>query len=100
MRSSTAQRWGEVNKPVRSEEHTSELQSQSKLVCRLLLEKKNQSLRTFCFRPQQNPAACLASNRCSPRLPGTKPLSTSYLFHPTLRAANFARTKNPLPPGR
>src|SRR5688572_31792849 len=27
---------------VRSEEHTSELQSQSNLVCRLLLEKKNQ----------------------------------------------------------
>src|SRR6516165_1881936 len=26
-----------------SEEHTSELQSQSKLVCRLLLEKKNKS---------------------------------------------------------
>src|SRR2546430_11296240 len=28
---------------VRSEEHTSELQSQSNLVCRLLLEKKKQS---------------------------------------------------------
>src|SRR5688572_31284221 len=28
----------------RSEEHTSELQSQSKLVCRLLLEKKNRLL--------------------------------------------------------
>src|SRR5688572_31112048 len=28
----------------RSEEHTSELQSQSNLVCRLLLEKKNQFL--------------------------------------------------------
>src|SRR5688572_31930067 len=27
---------------LRSEEHTSELQSQSNLVCRLLLEKKNQ----------------------------------------------------------
>src|SRR5688572_32173668 len=27
-------------RPVRSEEHTSELQSQSNLVCRLLLEKK------------------------------------------------------------
>src|SRR2546427_3885651 len=27
--------------PQRSEEHTSELQSQSNLVCRLLLEKKN-----------------------------------------------------------
>src|SRR2546430_4203164 len=29
------------NGTVRSEEHTSELQSQSNLVCRLLLEKKN-----------------------------------------------------------
>src|SRR2546430_7147201 len=29
----------------RSEEHTSELQSQSNLVCRLLLEKKKQELR-------------------------------------------------------
>src|SRR2546430_10387959 len=30
--------------PARSEEHTSELQSQSNLVCRLLLEKKQQHL--------------------------------------------------------
>src|SRR2546430_9883832 len=30
----------------RSEEHTSELQSQSNLVCRLLLEKKKRGLRT------------------------------------------------------
>src|SRR5688572_31173596 len=30
------------DRKVRSEEHTSELQSQSNLVCRLLLEKKNQ----------------------------------------------------------
>src|SRR2546430_5399650 len=30
----------EVDDPLRSEEHTSELQSQSNLVCRLLLEKK------------------------------------------------------------
>src|SRR2546430_4449245 len=29
-------------RPLRSEEHTSELQSQSNLVCRLLLEKKKQ----------------------------------------------------------
>src|SRR2546427_6508413 len=28
-------------RPARSEEHTSELQSQSNIVCRLLLEKKN-----------------------------------------------------------
>src|SRR5437016_11081735 len=31
----------------RSEEHTSELQSLTKLVCRLLLEKKN--IRIYCF---------------------------------------------------
>src|SRR2546430_11013661 len=33
----------------RSEEHTSELQSQSNLVCRLLLEKKNNHKRQ-CYR--------------------------------------------------
>src|SRR2546427_2440320 len=38
-------RWGKArarpsDAPLRSEEHTSELQSQSNLVCRLLLEKK------------------------------------------------------------
>src|SRR2546430_6117807 len=32
---------------LRSEEHTSELQSQSNLVCRLLLEKKNKLSMTF-----------------------------------------------------
>src|SRR2546430_8634433 len=32
---------------VRSEEHTSELQSQSNLVCRLLLEKKKKKNRSF-----------------------------------------------------
>src|SRR2546427_13261757 len=32
---------GVLPESVRSEEHTSELQSQSNLVCRLLLEKKN-----------------------------------------------------------
>src|SRR2546430_11364561 len=34
----------------RSEEHTSELQSQSNLVCRLLLEKKTIIVRTFMSR--------------------------------------------------
>src|SRR5260221_909993 len=41
--------------PARSEEHTSELQSHSDLVCRLLLEKKNASTTTHsvapCYRP-------------------------------------------------
>src|SRR2546430_8493305 len=35
---------GPVHAKVRSEEHTSELQSQSNLVCRLLLEKKTNSV--------------------------------------------------------
>src|SRR5688572_32519223 len=41
----------EADAPVelsRSEEHTSELQSQSKLVCRLLLEKKNIASKVTC----------------------------------------------------
>src|SRR5688572_32471313 len=37
--------FGRTPKINRSEEHTSELQSQSNLVCRLLLEKKNKRAR-------------------------------------------------------
>src|SRR3712207_8970730 len=37
-----------VRGPSRSEEHTSELQSRQYLVCRLLLEKKNNMTRTLC----------------------------------------------------
>src|SRR2546430_12716751 len=44
-----------LNAVDRSEEHTSELQSQSNLVCRLLLEKKNtnpiDNLAVMIFRP-------------------------------------------------
>src|SRR5438309_3744149 len=35
---------------MRSEEHTSELQSQFHLVCRLLLEKKKEIVRIICAR--------------------------------------------------
>src|SRR2546426_2344780 len=35
--------------PVRSEEHTSELQSPCNLVCRLLLEKKKKKIVTFAY---------------------------------------------------
>src|SRR5438309_6881384 len=42
----------------RSEEHTSELQSQFHLVCRLLLEKK----KTQHIRNYTNPATCLAND--------------------------------------
>src|SRR5688572_31283262 len=40
-RCAPAARGTPVSRRARSEEHTSELQSQSNLVCRLLLEKKN-----------------------------------------------------------
>src|SRR2546430_8954966 len=40
-----AERIGDPKRVPRSEEHTSELQSQSNLVCRLLLEKKKKILR-------------------------------------------------------
>src|SRR5688572_31442863 len=36
----------EIKEKARSEEHTSELQSQSNLVCRLLLEKKKKKKKT------------------------------------------------------
>src|SRR3712207_7319266 len=37
----------------RSEEHTSELQSRQYLVCRLLLEKKNKSIRLVFFNQKK-----------------------------------------------
>src|SRR3989475_9521757 len=46
----------------RSEEHTSELQSQSNLVCRLLLEKKNRIRNEYSSRlyvPQNAPLSLL-----------------------------------------
>src|SRR2546430_12606480 len=42
----------EKNSRQRSEEHTSELQSQSNLVCRLLLEKKNTNTTLLSYTPQ------------------------------------------------
>src|SRR5688572_30897615 len=38
----------------RSEEHTSELQSQSNLVCRLLLEKKKKKKKTYNHRNKEH----------------------------------------------
>src|SRR2546430_8092895 len=44
-----------TNAQLRSEEHTSELQSQSNLVCRLLLEKKKESTRLLLPSPPLHP---------------------------------------------
>src|SRR2546427_3185028 len=48
--------WDEAVGAIRSEEHTSELQSQSNLVCRLLLEKKKQSTQHSCWSRTSKPA--------------------------------------------
>src|SRR6266567_4420935 len=42
----------------RSEEHTSELQSQSKLVCRLLLEKKKKAFINSRLTMNEQPLVC------------------------------------------
>src|SRR5688572_32428133 len=47
---------GSNGSPPRSEEHTSELQSQSNLVCRLLLEKKKNRIKSI---PMHNPLTIL-----------------------------------------
>src|SRR2546427_5756828 len=57
---------------VRSEEHTSELQSQSNLVCRLLLEKKKDWMSNSCtsaFPPRPSRLTLHIEYRTSPQLP-------------------------------
>src|SRR2546427_916147 len=46
---------GRRHPQTRSEEHTSELQSQSNLVCRLLLEKKKEKHRQPHYRDRHRP---------------------------------------------
>src|SRR2546430_9756423 len=53
----------------RSEEHTSELQSQSNLVCRLLLEKKNNTDRASSSGPAQRTPARAHSRIPDPDFP-------------------------------
>src|SRR5256886_6817647 len=55
---------------LRSEEHTSELQSQSNLVCRLLLEKKTPQTnwRVACDRSRPNNCRASSSPICRPPL--------------------------------
>src|SRR5256886_10345233 len=58
MRKPLAVSFSSMPRPERSEEHTSELQSQSNLVCRLLLEKKKTNRRAIpalsCDSPRRD----------------------------------------------
>src|SRR5438045_7520531 len=60
-----ASRGSEADKLVRSEEHTSELQSLRHLVCRLLLEKKKRSScrPPHIWRPAHHTSRCISSTR-------------------------------------
>src|SRR5256886_8173732 len=75
---------------LRSEEHTSELQSQSNLVCRLLLEKKNRNSdimsRPAMTRPITSPSSRL--QRLSP---------THFLFCVSPSACPFRPRVAPAP---
>src|SRR5438034_2188287 len=59
---------------LRSEEHTSELQSHSDLVCRLLLEKKKkQKIKPLTRRQCPHPCSSLPLRRPSSRYPKAQP---------------------------
>src|ERR1022692_3776511 len=51
--------------PIRSEEHTFELQSPCNLVCRLLLEKKNNEFVMRTWEPHEDPIAYIRD--CDPK---------------------------------
>src|SRR5688572_30869310 len=60
----------------RSEEHTSELQSQSNLVCRLLLEKKKNTTLEGSSRSASSPS-CTMCSRCAGRPATTRPIQST-----------------------
>src|SRR5689334_23421011 len=65
---------------IRSEEHTSELQSQFHLVCRLLLEKKKSlCCSSFAFRASTSAFASSFSGKMSGSPPATRSLTVSQL---------------------
>src|SRR5689334_9932484 len=62
---------------VRSEEHTSELQSQFHLVCRLLLEKKSRSRPASVPSPAPSPSRVLSMRDAWPAIASSTELSTT-----------------------
>src|SRR2546430_2877292 len=75
---------GEPQRHVRSEEHTSELQSQSNLVCRLLLEKKKTTL-LYKSSPLSITATCLKDHALGVRSRGSVRAGLEGLATPVVR---------------
>src|SRR5262249_59356704 len=71
--------WISGNLVSRSEEHTSELQSLTNLVCRLLLEKKKKTATTPLGKRRRNTTTCL-------------PTSTTAQYESTQRCSKWTRS--------
>src|SRR2546421_1220307 len=72
---------------LRSEEHTSELQSRSDLVCRLLLEKKKKNSEYLRVAGKTHPALCATAGHPDPHLckqEQTRATGSSRLERPVL----------------
>src|SRR6266404_5673407 len=91
---------------VRSEEHTSELQSLAYLVCRLLLEKKkNDILMETCFTESRKAYTCAARKRyyilffflMIRRPPRSTLFPYTTLFRSALRSSSRATRPRALP---
>src|SRR5688572_11552021 len=78
-----------VAKVDRSEEHTSELQSQSNLVCRLLLEKKNRNKFDACL-PTSSASSCYESTVLYLFVSGHRDHRDLHSF-PTRRSSDLTR---------
>src|SRR2546430_3097257 len=81
---------------VRSEEHTSELQSQSNLVCRLLLEKKTIVHMTLSSQLQNRRVAFTAQSddkNPAAELQAAVVISDTPSYHATLPPRQFHLTK-------
>src|SRR5256886_6720326 len=79
----------------RSEEHTSELQSQSNLVCRLLLEKKNGLPLAAPLSPTAAHHATCAPRAQLPHPPRTCPLRHRHHSHPRASLVDTAPMPHP-----
>src|SRR5260221_584789 len=95
---------------IRSEEHTSELQSHSDLVCRLLLEKKktptssppypSRRARASADAPATRPCSCSGRGNCAVTRPDNPPPMPREASAPGPRRPlpNLPRRRRPLPP--
>src|SRR5256886_3892915 len=90
MSSVSVVRMTSVRLSFRSEEHTSELQSQSNLVCRLLLEKKKKQITTLVSALKMTSAnAYLRTQLRAGSLYGARTVAALHEFYLVRRAVSM-----------